>query len=69
MARDYPHNKIQMQGKSTGRVYNLDANKSNGNNALINGMCHVNDHLCFVLFDYGATHTILCQSNVWSVSF
>lgn len=54
MGRDCPQNKIQMQGKSTDRVYTLDAKKANGNNALIVGTCYVNGHPSFVLFDCGA---------------
>ncbi|XP_050916154.1 uncharacterized protein LOC127131269 [Lathyrus oleraceus] len=38
MARDYPQNKNQMQGRSTSRVYTLDARKAKINNALIVGM-------------------------------
>ncbi|XP_050895664.1 uncharacterized protein LOC127102328 [Lathyrus oleraceus] len=59
MARDYPQNKNQMQGKSNGQVYTLDAKKAKSNNALITGMCYVNNHLCFVLFDCGATHSFV----------
>ncbi|XP_050896122.1 uncharacterized protein LOC127102837 [Lathyrus oleraceus] len=59
MARDYPQNKNHMQGRSTGRVYTLDARKAKSNNALIAGTCLVNDHPCFVLFDCGATHSFV----------
>ncbi|XP_050876991.1 uncharacterized protein LOC127080737 [Lathyrus oleraceus] len=48
-----------MQGRSTGRVYTLDARKAKSNNALIAGMCLVHDHPCFVLFDCGATHSFV----------
>lgn len=48
---DYPQNKIQMQEKSNGRVYTMDAKKDKGNNDLIVDTCHLNDHPCFVLFD------------------
>ncbi|XP_050915456.1 uncharacterized protein LOC127130502 [Lathyrus oleraceus] len=57
MARDCPQNKNQMHGRSTGRVYTLDARKAKSNNALIASTCLVNDHPCFVLFDCGATHS------------
>ncbi|XP_050918947.1 uncharacterized protein LOC127136435 [Lathyrus oleraceus] len=59
MARDYPQNKNQMQGRNTGRVYTLDARKAKSNNALIAGMCLVNDRPCFILFDCGATHSFV----------
>ncbi|XP_050908123.1 uncharacterized protein LOC127121720 [Lathyrus oleraceus] len=59
MATDCPHNKNQMQGRSTGRVYTLDARKAKSNNTLIAGTCLVNDHPCFVLFDCGATHSFV----------
>ncbi|XP_050909073.1 uncharacterized protein LOC127122837 [Lathyrus oleraceus] len=59
MSRDYPQNKNHMQGRSTCRVYTLDARKAKRNNALIDGMCLVNDHPCFVLFDCGATHSFV----------
>ncbi|XP_050876243.1 uncharacterized protein LOC127079937 [Lathyrus oleraceus] len=59
MSRECPQNKNQMQGRSTGRVYTLDARKAKSNNALISGTCLVNDHPCFVLFDYGATHSFV----------
>ncbi|XP_050878129.1 uncharacterized protein LOC127081945 [Lathyrus oleraceus] len=48
-----------MQGRSTGRVYTLDARKAKRNNALNAGMCLVNNHPCFVLFDCGATHSFI----------
>ncbi|XP_050918778.1 uncharacterized protein LOC127136233 [Lathyrus oleraceus] len=48
-----------MQGKSICRVYTLDARKDKGNNVLIAGTCHVNGHPCFVLFDYGETHSFV----------
>ncbi|XP_050915453.1 uncharacterized protein LOC127130499 [Lathyrus oleraceus] len=35
MSRECPRNKNQMQGRSTGRVYTLDARKAKSNNALI----------------------------------
>ncbi|XP_050875592.1 uncharacterized protein LOC127079226 [Lathyrus oleraceus] len=59
MARDYPQNKIQMQGRNIGRVYTLDARKARSNNALIAGMCLVNDHPYFVLFDCGEKHSFV----------
>ncbi|XP_050890537.1 uncharacterized protein LOC127095938 [Lathyrus oleraceus] len=59
MVRECSQNKNQMQGRSTGRVYTLDARKAKRNNALIDGTCLVNDHPCFVLFDYGATHSFV----------
>ncbi|XP_050876954.1 uncharacterized protein LOC127080688 [Lathyrus oleraceus] len=59
MARDCPQNKNQMQGRNTGRVYTLDARKAKSNNALIAGTYLVNDHPCFVLFDYGETHSFV----------
>ncbi|XP_050916119.1 uncharacterized protein LOC127131232 [Lathyrus oleraceus] len=59
MSRECPQNKNQMQGRNTGRVYTLDARKAKRNNALIVGTCLVNDHPCFVLFDYGATHSFV----------
>ncbi|XP_050877280.1 uncharacterized protein LOC127081032 [Lathyrus oleraceus] len=59
MTRDCPHNKNQMQGRNTGRVYTLDARKDKRNNALIVGTCLVNDHPCFVLFDCGATYSFI----------
>ncbi|XP_050908644.1 uncharacterized protein LOC127122336 [Lathyrus oleraceus] len=59
MDRDCPQNKNHMQGRSTGRVYTLDARKAKSNNALIVGMYIVNDHPCFVLFDCGATHSFV----------
>lgn len=59
MARYYPHNKIQMQGKSIGQVYTSDAKKARGNNALIAGMCHVNDHTSFVFFDCVITQSFV----------
>ncbi|XP_050889055.1 uncharacterized protein LOC127094238 [Lathyrus oleraceus] len=46
-----------MQGKSISQVYMLGAKKAN--NALIVGMCLVNNHPCFVLFDCGATHSFV----------
>ncbi|XP_050916466.1 uncharacterized protein LOC127131597 [Lathyrus oleraceus] len=62
MSRDCPQNKNRMQGRSTGRVYTLDARKAKSNNALIAGTCLVNDHPCFVLFDCGATHSFV---SIW----
>lgn len=59
MAIDYPQNKNQMQGRNIDQVYTLDARKAKSNNALIAGTCLINDHPCFVLFDYGATHYFL----------
>ncbi|XP_050878264.1 uncharacterized protein LOC127082080 [Lathyrus oleraceus] len=59
MARDFPQNKNQMQGRSTGRVYTLDARKAKSNNALIASMCLINDHPCFVLFNCGETHSFV----------
>ncbi|XP_050915108.1 uncharacterized protein LOC127130078 [Lathyrus oleraceus] len=59
MSRECPHNKNQMHGRSTGRVYTLDARKAKRNNALIAGTCLVNNHPCFVLFDCGATHSFV----------
>lgn len=59
MTINYPQNKIQMQGKTTGRVYTLDEKKTKGKNALIAGTCHVSDHPCFILFDYGETHSFV----------
>ncbi|XP_050878020.1 uncharacterized protein LOC127081834 [Lathyrus oleraceus] len=59
MARDYPHKKDQMQGKSTYQFYTLDAKKATGNNELIVGTCHLNDQPYFVLFDCGATHSFV----------
>ncbi|XP_050916238.1 uncharacterized protein LOC127131355 [Lathyrus oleraceus] len=52
-------NKNQMQRRSTGRVYTLDARKAKSNNALIAGTCLVNYHHCFVLFDCRATHSFV----------
>lgn len=63
MVRGCPQNKVQMHGKSIGRVYTLDEKKAKSSNALIAGICLVNDHPCFVLFNYGATHS-LYQFNV-----
>lgn len=37
MAKDYPQNKTQMQGKNIGRVYTLDAKKDKCNNTFIVG--------------------------------
>lgn len=48
-----------MQGKSTSRVYTLDAKKANGDNDLVDGTCHLNNHPWFVLFDYGASHSFV----------
>ncbi|XP_050916081.1 uncharacterized protein LOC127131190 [Lathyrus oleraceus] len=59
MSRECPQNKNQMQGRSTGRVYTLDGRKAKSNNVLIDGMCLVNNHPCFVLFDCGATHSFI----------
>ncbi|XP_050876879.1 uncharacterized protein LOC127080606 [Lathyrus oleraceus] len=59
MARDYPQNKNQMQGRNTGRFYTLDARKAKRNNTLIVGTCLINDHPCFVLFDCGATYSFV----------
>ncbi|XP_050902548.1 uncharacterized protein LOC127114490 [Lathyrus oleraceus] len=59
MSRECPQNKNQMQGRSTCRVYTLDARKAKSNNALIAGTCLINDHPCFVLFDCGATHSFV----------
>ncbi|XP_050897961.1 uncharacterized protein LOC127104858 [Lathyrus oleraceus] len=59
MSRECPQNKNQMQGRSVGRVYTLEARKAKSNNALIAGTCLVNDHPCFVLFDCGATHSFV----------
>lgn len=56
MTRGYPHNKTQMQGKCTSWVYTLDARNVKGNNVLIVGTCHVNDHPYFLLFYYGIPH-------------
>lgn len=56
---DCPWNNTQMQGKSPAWFYTLDAKKAKGSNALITGTCHVNDHPCFVLFDYGETHSFV----------
>lgn len=53
MVIECPHDKVQMQGKSIGRVYTLDAKKAKSSNVLIASTCLVNDHPCFVLFDYG----------------
>lgn len=50
MSRDCPQNRTQMQGKSTSRVYTLNAKKAKGNKALIVGTCHVNGDPCFVFF-------------------
>ncbi|XP_050876608.1 uncharacterized protein LOC127080320 [Lathyrus oleraceus] len=50
-----------------GRVYTLDAKKAKGNNDLIVGMCHLNNHPCFVLFDCKATHyfiSIQCMERL-----
>ncbi|XP_050915462.1 uncharacterized protein LOC127130512 [Lathyrus oleraceus] len=44
MSRECPQNKNRMQGRSTGRVYTLDARKAKSNNALIAGTCLVNNH-------------------------
>ncbi|XP_050916547.1 uncharacterized protein LOC127131677 [Lathyrus oleraceus] len=59
MSRECPQNKNQMQGRSVGRVYTLDARKAKSNNALIVGTCFINNHPCFVLFDCGATHSFI----------
>ena len=59
MARDCPLNKNHMQGRSTDRVYTLNARKAKSNNALIAGTCLINDHPCFVLFDCGETHSFV----------
>lgn len=59
MARDYPQNKNEMQGKSIDRVYTLDAKKAKGNNALIADTCLVNGHQCFILFECGTTHAFV----------
>ncbi|XP_050896477.1 uncharacterized protein LOC127103257 [Lathyrus oleraceus] len=59
MAMDYPQNKNQVQGRNTGRVYTLDARKDKSNNALIAGTCPVNDHPCYILFNYGVTHSFV----------
>lgn len=59
MARYCPHNKIQIQGKSIGRVYTLNARKAKGNNALIAGTCHINDHPSFIFFDYVTTQSFV----------
>ncbi|XP_050915637.1 uncharacterized protein LOC127130713 [Lathyrus oleraceus] len=59
MARDYPHNKNQIQGRNTSRVYTLDAWKAKRDNALIASTCLINDHPCFVLFDYAETHSFV----------
>lgn len=48
-----------MQGKGVIRVYTLDAKKAKGNDDLIAGTCQVNNHPCFVLFDYGETHSFI----------
>lgn len=56
MSRDCPQIRIQVQGKSTGRVYTLDARKAKGND-LIADKCHLNKHYFFVLFDCGALHS------------
>ncbi|XP_050897475.1 uncharacterized protein LOC127104332 [Lathyrus oleraceus] len=59
MSKECPQNKNQMQGRSVGRVYTLDARKAKSNNDLIVGMCLVNNHHCFVLFDCGATYSFI----------
>ncbi|XP_050876512.1 uncharacterized protein LOC127080227 [Lathyrus oleraceus] len=59
MSRECPHNKNQMQGRSTGRVYILDVRKAKSSNALIAGTCLINNHPCFVLFDCGVTHSFV----------
>ncbi|XP_050919676.1 uncharacterized protein LOC127137246 [Lathyrus oleraceus] len=62
MSRECPQNKNQIQGRSTGRVYTLDATKAKSNNALIAGTCLINNHPCYVLFDCGATHSFV---SIW----
>ncbi|XP_050908554.1 uncharacterized protein LOC127122224 [Lathyrus oleraceus] len=62
VSRECPQNKNQMQGRSVGRVYTLDARKAKSNNALIAGTCFINNHPCFVLFDCGATHSFV---SIW----
>ncbi|XP_050900642.1 uncharacterized protein LOC127107408 [Lathyrus oleraceus] len=62
MSRECPQNRNQMQGRSVGRVYTLDARKAKSNNALIAGMCFINNHPCFILFDCGATHSFV---SIW----
>ncbi|XP_050920201.1 uncharacterized protein LOC127137820 [Lathyrus oleraceus] len=62
MSRECPHNKNQMQGRGTGQVYTLDARKAKRNNALIVGMFLINNHPCFVLFDYEETHSFV---SIW----
>ncbi|XP_050902833.1 uncharacterized protein LOC127115299 [Lathyrus oleraceus] len=59
MFRECPQNKNQMQGRSVGRVYTLDARKDKSNNALIASTCFINNRPCFVLFDCGATHSFV----------
>ncbi|XP_050877271.1 uncharacterized protein LOC127081024 [Lathyrus oleraceus] len=59
-----PNNPPQCQGRSTGRVYTLDARKAKSNNALIVGMCLVNNHPCFVLFNCEATHSFI---SIWCI--
>ncbi|XP_050877787.1 uncharacterized protein LOC127081585 [Lathyrus oleraceus] len=67
MSRECPQKRNQMQRKSAGRVYTLDARKAKRNIALIVGTCLVNNHPCFVLFDCGATHyfvSIQCMKRL-----
>ncbi|XP_050909051.1 uncharacterized protein LOC127122812 [Lathyrus oleraceus] len=67
MFRECPQNKNQMQGRSVGRVYTLDARKAKSKNALITGTCLVNEYPCFVLFNCEATHyfvSIQCMKRL-----
>lgn len=48
-----------MQGKGTIRVCTFDSKKAKGDNYLIVGMCHLNNHPYFVLFDCGSSHSFV----------
>ncbi|XP_050885784.1 uncharacterized protein LOC127091246 [Lathyrus oleraceus] len=59
MARDWPQDKNQMQGRNIDRVYTLDARKAKSNNALMAGTGLFNGHPYFVLFYYGETYSFV----------
>lgn len=56
-----------MQVKSIDRVYTLDVKKDKGNNELIVGTRHLNNHHWFVLFDHG--NTLFYSNTMYEASW
>ncbi|XP_058727417.1 uncharacterized protein LOC131598861 [Vicia villosa] len=55
--------------KTKGRVYTLDARKTQGNTNLFVVTCYVNNQPLFVLVDYGATHSFVSYHCVRRLGF